>query len=156
MNLNDNGHLSPGDPLINNGIGTLTIGGTGSLVMSGSSILDWDLGSSTSSCDNVVLSGSDKVLVLDGTMNIHYANGSSCPSGNYLIFSGASYILDNGLLFGDCPVDHNWSYYVSGGNVYLTAAPEPGTLMLLAFAGLSLIVYLRKKRHTPRQQRCHL
>jgi hypothetical protein len=67
--------------------------------------------------------------------------------GTYTIISGASSITDNGLILpANGYLGHNWSYQVNGGSVIVTAAPEPGTIALLATALLSLAGYAWRKR----------
>jgi autotransporter-associated beta strand protein len=134
-----NGHLSPGD----GGVGTLTIAGNVSL--GSSSVLDYDFGITAGSCDRVSIIGGS--LVLDGTLNV---TSDLLTEGAYTIISGASSIIDNGLSFGAVPSDRDWSYSIANdGGVYsviVMATPEPGTVVLLTTALLSVAAYAWRKR----------
>jgi fibronectin-binding autotransporter adhesin len=131
-------HLSPGD----GGIGTLTE--AGNLSLSAASILDYDFGTTAGSCDLFALSGASRTLVLDGTINITCSG--SLPAGNYTIFSGATTITDNGLILpADGYLGHHWSYSISNGSVIVTAAPEPGALLLLTIGLSCLLGYAWRK-----------
>jgi autotransporter-associated beta strand protein len=134
-----NGHLSPGD----GGIGTLSV--TGNLSLSSSSVLDYDFGITAGSCDRLSMTGN---LILDGTLNV---TSSALAGGSYTIFSGATSITDNGLDFGVVPPSsRDWAYSIANNNgvysVIVTAAPEPGTLVLLATALLGILAYAWRKR----------
>jgi autotransporter-associated beta strand protein len=138
-----NGHLSPGD----GGIGTMTQ--QGNLTMDAGAVFDFDLGSTPGSSDRWAFDGAGCNLTLDGTLNIV----ASAPvlEGHYILFSGVTSITDNGLEFGSVPMTHNWTYAVKAHagyyDVVLTAAPEPGAIVLLATALSSLAAYTwRKKR----------
>lgn len=145
-NLSVNGHLSPGS----GGIGTLTI--EGNVSMNSGSILDYDFGTTAGSCDLVYLPASGRQLLLDGTININCSG--TLQGGAYKIFSHAASVTDNGLLFGNVPDNHAYSYYsqqflengVPYYDVYVTAAPEPGPLVLLITGLLSLLCYAWRKR----------
>ncbi|MEN6558708.1 MAG: autotransporter-associated beta strand repeat-containing protein [Thermoguttaceae bacterium] len=130
------GHLSPGD----GGIGTFTMN-CGTVTLTANSVLDYDFGTTSGSCDLITVNGK---LILDGTLNI----SCSCtvPGRSYVIFSGASSITDNGLVFGTVPANHNWSYSVVGGTVTVYAAPEPGTIVLLMIGLTGLAAYAWRKR----------
>lgn len=123
------GHLAPGS----GGIGTLTE--AGNMTLTSSSILDFDFGTIIGSADLLAFSGAGRSLILDGTLNITCAG--LLPGGSYTIFSGASSITNNGLLFGNVPAGHTYSYQIVGGSVIVTAMPEPSTLVFL-FMGMSL------------------
>ena len=134
------GHLSPGD----GGVGTLTVGGNVSL--SADSVLDYDFGTTPGTCDLTALTGSGRSLVLDGLINVT-VNGSMA-AGSYTIISGASSITDNGLTFGNVPAGHNWSYsLVNHSGLYdvVVTVPEPGAIVLLMTALLSLATYVWRK-----------
>jgi autotransporter-associated beta strand protein len=139
-----NGHLSPGTTGVGS-VGTFTQ--TGSLTLDSTSVLDFDFGTTANTCDLWALSGTDRNLILDGTLNIT-CNGTLPAGTNYMIFSGFSSYTDNGLLFGNVPAGHNYSYRIdnTAHAVYVTAAPEPGTIILLTTALLSLLAYAWKKR----------
>lgn len=130
-------HLAPGD----GGIGTLTTAGNVSL--EASSVLDYDFGTTVGSCDQVVLSGASRTLILDGTINI--ACSGTLLGGQYTIFSGATNITDNGLLFDNVPAGHGYSYAINGGSVIVTATPEPGAMVLLATGLIGLLGYAWRK-----------
>jgi fibronectin-binding autotransporter adhesin len=137
-----NGHLSPGD----GGVGTMTQ--QGNLTMDDSSVFDFDLGSTPGVSDRWAFDGAGCSLTLDGTLNI--ATSGRVAAGNYVLFSGATSITDNGLDFGIVPTSHDWSYAVANNNgvysVIVTAAPEPGTLVLLGTGLVGLLAYVWRKR----------
>lgn len=107
-------HLAPGD----GGVGTLYVGGNVSLI--GDSILDFDFGTTVGSNDRIAVFGSGRTLVLDGTINIA---ASTLVNGQYTIFSGFSSVTDNGLVLGNVPPGHSYSYSISGGSVIVTVGP---------------------------------
>jgi autotransporter-associated beta strand protein len=135
------GHLSPGD----GGVGTLTVAGNVSL--SSNSILDYDFGATAGVCDRLTVTGD---LTLDGTLNI--TSSDALVHGKYTLFSvyGATGVTDNGLDFGVVPAGHDWAYSIANDNgvysVIVTAAPEPGTLILLATGLLGILAYAWRKR----------
>jgi hypothetical protein len=92
------------------------------------------------------LSGGTSNVILDGTLNV---SGSSIGLGTFTILSGATSITDNGLILpADGYMGHHWSYAINGGNVTITTAPEPGTIVLLTMALLSLATYAWRKRRS--------
>jgi hypothetical protein len=117
------------------------------LTLASTSVLDFDFGTTTNTCDKWALSGSNRTLVLDGTINIT-CSGTLLTGTDYMIFSGFTFCTDNGLLFGNAPTYHGYSYRVDNDThaVYVTAAPEPGTIAILATALLSLAGYAWRKR----------
>jgi autotransporter-associated beta strand protein len=139
-----NGHLSPGDKPV--AIGALRV--TGNLSMSAESVLDYDWGSTAGSCDRLAFTESGGNLTLDGTINI--ISSGDIVRGSYAIVSGASSITDRGLDFGVVPAGHDWAYSIANDNgvysVIVTAAPEPGTLALLATGLLGILAYAWRKR----------
>ncbi|MEN6404952.1 MAG: autotransporter-associated beta strand repeat-containing protein [Thermoguttaceae bacterium] len=134
-------HFSPGD----GGIGTLTL--AGDLSLNSTSVLDFDFGTTSGSCDRIAFSGTGRDLVLDGTINITCSG--TLPGGDYVIFSNASSIIDNGLVLGTHPSGHNYTISVDSvsGTVTVTAAPEPGAIVMLVIglAGLATYVWRKKK-----------
>jgi hypothetical protein len=141
-----NGHLSPGATGVGS-IGTLTIGGVGNLTLTSSSVLDFDFGATAGVCDWLTVTGD---LTLDGTLNI--TSSDALVHGKYTLFSvyGATGVTDNGLDFGVVPAGHNWAYAIANDNgvysVIVTAAPEPGTLILLATGLLGILAYAWRKQ----------
>jgi fibronectin-binding autotransporter adhesin len=142
-----NGHLVPGD----GGIGTLTV--DGNMIMSSSSVFDFDFsGTTASSCDTIRFFDTAHSLTLDGTINI--SAPSTPPGGNYWITTGLGSlgsITDNGLDFGNVPVGHSWTvhtgqYTDNTWGVYVTATPEPGTLVLITTALIGALAYAWRRR----------
>lgn len=161
------GALSPGDPAVNNGIGTLTIktlniegqdinatGGAGRLIL--------DIASSTSH-DQVVVtnalnlnSNAEEIgpqLVLNFSPSftgeygdfirlIDFTNASGSISGMFAnAAEGARFFYTNE--FGQ-KFELEYGYHGGTGNDFgLTVVPEPSSLSLLALGGLSL---LRRRR----------
>jgi autotransporter-associated beta strand protein len=138
-----NGHLSPGTAGVGS-VGTFTQ--TGNLTLDSTSVLDFDFGTTANTCDQWAFSGTGRSLILDGTINIT-CSGNVAAGTNYTIFSGGA-VTDHGLDFGILPggTGHDWSYRVSGNSVIITAAPEPGTLVLIGTALLSLLAHAWRKR----------
>ncbi|MEN6558707.1 MAG: autotransporter-associated beta strand repeat-containing protein, partial [Thermoguttaceae bacterium] len=129
------GHLSPGD----GGIGTFTMN-CGTATLASDSVLDYDFGTTSGSCDSIVVNGT---LVLDGTLNISCSG--SLPGGDYVIFSATS-IVDNGLVLGTHPSGHTYTINVTGTTVTVHAAPEPGTIVLLMIGLVGLATYAWRKK----------
>jgi hypothetical protein len=94
----------------------------------------------------LALSGTSRNLTLDGTINITSSTGVA--EGNYPIITGITgTFVDNILNFGTVPSGHSsWRCYKDGTTLYVHAAPEPGTIVLLATALLSLLAYAWRKR----------
>jgi autotransporter-associated beta strand protein len=140
------GHLSPGATGVGS-IGTLTIGGTGNVTLGSTSVLDFDFGTTSGSCDLLAMTGTSRTLVLNGTLNI--TNSGGVARGDYTIISGFSN-YSGSLSFGSLPAGHNWSMAItdvgSYHNLVITAAPEPGTIVLLATGLLGLLAYAWRKR----------
>jgi autotransporter-associated beta strand protein len=134
LNVED-GHLAPGD----GGISTQII--SGGVDLSDLSVLDFDFSSTVGTCDRISLGGA---LDLDGVINI----SGSLSAGDYTIFSGASSITDDGLLFGNVATGHHYSYRIDSGtgSVIITAAPEPGTFVLMTMALIGVLAYIWRKR----------
>jgi hypothetical protein len=69
--------------------------------------------------------------------------------GTYTIISGFSN-YSGSLSFGSLPAGHDWSMAItdvgSYHNLVITAAPEPGTIVLLITALLSLTAFTWRKR----------
>jgi fibronectin-binding autotransporter adhesin len=128
------GHLSPGD----GGLGALTV--NGDIDLSATSTLDFDFGSTIGSCDLIQVSGT---LDLDGVLNMHGSH--FVRGGTYTIFSGASHITDSGMTFSNVPAGETIGYQISGGSVIVSVVPEPGSLLLLVMAGLSVLGYAWRK-----------
>jgi hypothetical protein len=130
-------------------IGALTI--TGGLDLDPRSVLDFDFGTMAGSSDRIAFSGSNGHLILNGTINITCSG--SLQAGQYTIFSGATSITDDGLVFGSVPSGHTYSYTINGGSVIVTAAPEPGSVTMLACGVLTVAVYVWRRRNE-RQSSC--
>jgi autotransporter-associated beta strand protein len=140
------GHLSPGAAGVGS-TGTLTIGGTGNVTLGSTSVLDFDLNNTTAgNYDVLALTGTSRNLTLDGTINITSSTGTA--AGYYPIITGITgTFVDNILNFGTVPSGHSsWTYYKDGTTLYVHAAPEPGTVVLLATGLLGLLAYAWRKR----------
>ncbi len=105
VSVANGGKLEPGDE----NTATLT---TGSLTLNSSSILNFQLGSSS---DRIAVSGN---LTLDGTVNI--TGGSGFGAGTYTLITCSGSITNNTLSIGSAPSGYEYSISVSGGNVNLT------------------------------------
>jgi hypothetical protein len=93
------------------------------------------------------MTGTSRTLILNGTFNI--TNSGGVARGDYTIISGFS-SYSGSLSFGSLPMGHDWSMAItdvgSYHNLVITAAPEPGTIVLLTMALLSLASYTWRKR----------
>lgn len=98
------GKIEPGDA------NTATLS-TGNLNLNSSSILNFQLGSSS---DRIAVSGN---LTLDGTLNISGMSGFG--AGTYTIITCSGSITNNTLSIGSAPSGYEYSISVSGGNVNL-------------------------------------
>jgi hypothetical protein len=148
--------LSPGDPALNNGAGTLSIGTAvvpSDLSLSGNDNLDFQVGAAGTAVaiyGNLELSGSDDVNISDG--------GDVSP-GDYTLLSYTGSLEGN---FSDL----NLNSLPSGWNATLVnntttqtvvlnvaSVPEPSTatmLVLASVAGVTACGYRAARRGTPR------
>ncbi len=154
VNVKAGGTLSPGDPEINDGVGTLTI--RKNLQFANTSILNFDLANVTTIGADVndlidVIHASNTDLILDGIVNINAVNGMLALGTyrliNYSTGAGNSF-TDNGLELGIIPAGHSMFIDTSVAgqvNLVVTAIPEPGTLALAAIGGLTMFVRGRRR-----------
>jgi autotransporter-associated beta strand protein len=147
-----NGHISPGASGVGSISQTMTI--DGNLTLGESSVLDFDL-NSEGVCDSLTIANSwNHDVVLDGILNITTTNSNGIPDGGeYHIIRNiyTSRVTDLGLELGEFPAGHAWSvklvpFSPNLSDLVITAAPEPGTIVLLATALLSLLAYAWRKR----------
>jgi hypothetical protein len=145
------GHLSPGSAGLGT-IGTMTIGSAGDLHLGENSVLDFDFSATTPGVgDRIVLAGAGHSTTLDGTLNIT-CSSDRVPTGGYTVISNIdpALMINNGIDLGIVPAGHNWGVYFASHNglydLVITAAPEPGTIVLLATGLLGLLAYAWRKR----------
>ena len=84
----------------------------------------------------------------DAIQSLDILAGDSTLSGSTLtIFDGAVENFDAGLfdLVNHSDWAHGWRIFSDGQNLVLTAVPEPGTLVLLAFGLLALLPRRRRR-----------
>lgn len=96
------GTLEPGD-------GNTATLSTGNLTLNSSSILNFQLGSSS---DKIAVSGD---LVLDGTLNVTGVSGFGV--GTYTIITCSGLITNDTISIGSVPYGYDCSISISGGNV---------------------------------------
>ena len=124
--------LSPGA----SGVGTLAIGGD--LVLSGSSILDYDIGNPyNSASSDLTTVGGD--LTLDGQLRVTDVGGFG--SGTYTILTYGGTLTDNGLTINSMPA----GFALSDGQIQTSVAGEVNLVVLsgvpnvLFFDGADLV-----------------
>lgn len=108
----NNGALAPG----NNGIGTLT---TGSIVLSDSSLLNFELGPVALS-DKIVVSQGSANLTVDGVLNISASAGFGL--GTYTLLTCTGTLTDNSLSLGTVPSGYNYALQVEDKEVKLVVS----------------------------------
>jgi len=131
VTINDGGEISPG----NNSVGKLT---TGSLILNNSSILNFDLGTSS---DQIIVNGN---LKLDGILNITNAGGFD--AGDYTIITFTGSLESNVLSIGTTPLNsYNYSIEESSTKVILHVMPKEELLPLTVVKSASVCsVYTEK------------
>lgn len=142
VNLAANAILAPGDidGVSGNLGGTFTIGGD--LTLNNSTILNFDLGSSTS--DLVIVQGD---LTLGGILNVTDLGGFSY--GNYKLFeyTGDLNYTEGNVTLGSLPTGYTYSLDTTSfaNSVYLTVTPEPGRFAMIILGATMWL--LRRKRN---------
>jgi len=140
------GTLSPGDPLVDGGIGSLTIGTatvSRSLTLAPGSAMAFDL-LSADEHDSVMIHGN---LTLAGTLNL--MDRGLNEAADFRLFQYTGTLTNQGLTLGTVP--EGWAFAVdlsTENEVWLrmTAIPEPGThALLLGGVALAALAFLRGK-----------
>lgn len=140
------GILSPGDPNVNSGIGTLTIGNVSNprtLIFASDTVLDFQF-QSTAEFDQLALYGD---LTLDGLLNVS-SIGLTGPE-NFMIISYTGSLTNNGLVINSLPTGWEASLDTStNGQVWLnvTAIPESNSIYLAIGTLLVTLFIYRKKQ----------
>lgn len=138
--LTVNGNLAPG-----NSTGIVTIGGN--LSLASSSTTTMELVSSAlgagSGFDQIALSGTGLSLTYGGALVIDVSLATQV--GSYQLFTGFSSQTGtfSSITFSQAEAAGTFDY--STGVLTLTAVPEPGTVALLGFSLLGLLVFRRRK-----------
>ncbi|OYU99485.1 MAG: autotransporter, partial [Verrucomicrobiales bacterium VVV1] len=142
--FNSGAHLDPG-----NSPGTLTF--TGGLTLTGGSILDFELGSTS---DLIRVSGGTLSGPLSGLVTLNLSNSGGFTAGTYTLFdftSAATSSFDIGdFTFGTTLPGYTYALAFAGSTLALTATasaiPEPSTYAALAGAlVLGLALYRRRR-----------
>lgn len=156
------GTLAPGASL-----GTLTLDGSGNgaakvLTLDASSVLSFDLNSSGTGnfqSDTIALVGGSAGDIVFNNNVINFTDlslGSLAP-GNYLLFSAdvssaysglglSGSTIVSGLSIGSGLDSYaGSSLQLSGNNIYVQVVPEPQTYLLMALAGLTLLLRRRAR-----------
>ncbi len=142
---NGSGRLNAGDSAVNGGIGTLTIGTSGTnrnLTLLSNTQLTFDL-KSTAVHDLVVVNGN---LTLDGVLNLE-DKGVTALS-DFLLIRYTGTLTNNGLDIGTIPVGWNVALDLTTANevwLRMNAIPEPSTVALLLGAGLAIVLRVRQR-----------
>ena len=165
MAVNAGGVVSPGDPTVNNGIGTLTLDNTASL----KTVLGFDSTTASLAFDLGAGLTSDKIALIGNTTNAYAEVGfdstvinftdktsGALAAGQYVLFSGdaatnysgltedGSGDITAGLTIGTGLSAYSATLQQVGTNIVLNVAtPEPASLGML---GLGAITLLRRSR----------
>ena len=116
--------------------GDTTIGAN--LTLSDTNTLAIDLGASGS--DSFSVTGD---VSLDGVLDVTLADGY-LPSGSYTVLTAGGTLTDNGLTLHPSDVGA-FSLSVTGGNVMLTAVPEPTAITLLLLGAVACFGSVRNR-----------
>jgi autotransporter-associated beta strand protein len=144
LTLASGAHLAPG-----NSPGTLAF--TGGLTLTGGSILDFQLGTTS---DLIRVSGGTLSGPLTGLVTLNLANAGGFTAGTYTLFdftSAATSSFDVGdFTFGSTLPGYTYALALAGSTLELTATasaiPEPSTYAALAGAlALGLAAYRRRQ-----------
>lgn len=137
--LTVSGNLAPG-----NSTGIVTIGGN--LSLASSSTTTMELASSAlgagSGFDQIALSGTGLSLTYGGALVIDVSLATQ--TGSYQLFTGFATQTGtfSGITFSQAEAAGTFDY--STGVLTLTAVPEPGTVALVGFSLLGLLVFRRR------------
>lgn len=141
------GTLSPGDPSVNGGIGTLSVLSSQGASFSNDTQLVFDFGAGG---DHDLLSVSGD-LILDGVLNVNDLGLDTLGTYNIATYTGT--LTDNGLSFGTMPA--GWSYSLNVDEaakaiqLSISAIPEHRSTGVLLALGTVLGVFcwrLRRRR----------
>jgi len=116
--------------------GDTTIGAN--LTLSDTNTLAIDLGASGS--DSFSVTGD---VSLDGVLDVTLADGY-LPSGSYTVLTASGTLTDNGLTLHPSDVGA-FSLSVTGGNVILSAVPEPTAITLLLLGAVACFGSVRNR-----------
>jgi len=116
VTINNGGEISPGS----NSVGTLT---TGSLILNNSSVLNFELGTSS---DQIIVNGN---LTLNGILNI--TNSGGFDAGDYTLITYTGTLTDNTVDIGTVPMSsYQYSIQAGSGKVILHVTSKEELLPL--------------------------
>lgn len=131
VTINNGGEISPGS----NSVGTLT---TGSLILNNSSVLNFELGTSS---DQIIVNGN---LTLNGILNI--TNSGGFDAGDYTLITYTGTLTDNTVDIGTVPMSsYQYSIQAGSGKVILHVTSKEELLPLTVVEDASVCSVYTKK-----------
>ena len=133
VTINNGGEISPGS----NSVGTLT---TGSLILNNSSVLNFELGTSS---DQIIVNGN---LTLNGILNI--TNSGGFDAGDYTLITYTGTLTNNTIDIGTVPMNsYQYSIEAGSGKVILHVTSKEELLPLTVVEDAPVCSVYTEKGH---------
>jgi fibronectin-binding autotransporter adhesin len=138
VTVNAGGHLAPG-----NSPGTLTL--TGSLSLLSGSVMDYELGSPTTS-DQIWMPTGQLVLSGQQFSDFNFTPPAGLSPGSYTLINAGSISGNLGTNLDGTIAGLPATLAINGNDLVLNVVPEPGTVTLLLASAASLYAYRRRQK----------